>query len=144
MTPIKTFRIPLLGIVLLITACASNQQAPLVFGQSNTLGISIAGGASQQGADFTLGYKSRNIAVVPVTAQTSPNETRQIGSAAAPGEFEDAFSVLGQFDVKTDTTQGNVGLGTFFATGGAAKTLADGFSCKLAADANFCDPSKQQ
>ncbi len=140
----ETVRFTLPAVLVLMAGCASNQHTPLVFGQSNTLGISIAGGASEQGADFTLGYKSRNIAIVPVTVETSPGQSAQIGSAAAPGQFEDAFSVLGQFDVKTDTTQGNVGLGTFFATGGAAKTLADGFSCKLAGDANFCDPARQE
>lgn len=118
-------------ISILLAGCTSNQNLPLIFGQSQTVGISIGAGASDQGADFVLGYKDKNVAVVPVSVQESDGSSVQIGSMSGK-EFEDALSVLGQFEVKTDTSRGNVGLGKFFATGAAAKSLADGFSCKLA------------
>lgn len=45
---------------------------------------------------------------------------------------------------KADASQGDVGLGKFFATGAVAKSLADGFSCKLAgsksAEYGFSEP----
>lgn len=135
-----------LVLVATLSGCASNQDLPLIFGQSQTVGISIGAGASDQGADFVLGYKDKNVAIVPVTAKDSDGSSVQIASKSGE-EFEDALSVLGQFEVKTDTSQGNVGLGKFFATGAAAKSLADGFSCKLAGgtakDCGFSGSTKE-
>ena len=118
---------------LVMSGCATNQHIPLMFGQSHTVGISISGGASDQSADFTLGYKDKNIAVVPIAIETSAGSSAQVGSMSG-NNFDDSFSVLGQFEVKTDTTQGDVGLGKFFATGAAAKALADGFASKLSGE----------
>jgi len=103
---------------------------PLIFGQSQTVGISIGAGASEQGADFVLGYKDKNIAIVPVAIKVAEGSYAQVGSMSGDN-FEDSFSVIGQFEVNTTTSQGNVGLGKFFATGAAAKALADGFASKL-------------
>jgi hypothetical protein len=132
----------ILVILAFITGCVSNQDLPLIFGQSQTVGISIGAGAADQGADFVLGYKDKNVAIVPVTAKDLDGSSVQVASKSGE-EFEDALSVLGQFEVKTDTAQGNVGLEKFFATGAAAKSLSDGFSCKLAGgnakDCGFAD-----
>ncbi len=117
-------------LLLALTGCSTNQNLPLMFAQSQTVGISISGGATEQGAEFTLGYKDRNIALVPVTLEVSDGNYAQLGSTSGEN-FEDSFSVLGQFEVKTATSQGDVGLGKFFATGAAAKALADGFASKL-------------
>lgn len=118
----------------LLQGCANNQNMPLLFGQSHTVGITIGGSTTEQGVDFTLGYKDKNFAVVPVTVKHANGDSTQIRSQATPGH-EDALSVLGQFQVNSDTTAANVGLGKFFATGIAAKTLADGFKAKLGATA---------
>ena len=118
----------------LLQGCANNQNMPLLFGQSHTVGITIGGSTTEQGVDFTLGYKDKNFAVVPVTVKQANGNSTQIRSQASPGH-EDALSVLGQFQVNSDTTAGNVGLGKFFATGNAAKTLADGFKARLGAPA---------
>jgi len=138
----KKSRMKIFFSVALLTGCASNQDLPLIYAQSQTVGISIGAGASDQGADFVFGYKDKNVAIVPVTGKEADGATVQVLSKSGE-EFEDALSVLGQFDVKTDTTKGNVGLGKFFATGAAAKSLADGFSCKLAGgkakDCGFAD-----
>ena len=135
-----------LALVVILSGCASNQDLPLIFGQSQTVGISIGAGASDQGADFVLGYKDKNVAIVPVTVKDSDGGSVQVASKSGE-EFEDALSVLGQFEVKTDTSQGNVGLGKFFATGAAAKSLSDGFSCKLAGgtakDCGFSDSTEE-
>jgi hypothetical protein len=115
---------------LLVSGCASNQNLPLMFGQSQTVGISIGGGVSEQGVDFVFGYKDKNIAIIPVAIEISEGKHAQVGSMSGE-DFDDSFSVLGQFEVNTDTEEGNIGLGKFFATGAAAKALADGFASKL-------------
>lgn len=119
----------------LLSGCASNQNMPLVFGQMQTVGVSIGVGTSDQGADFVLGYKDKNVAIIPVTLEIEDGKRAQITSNQGNG-FKDSLSVLGQFEVQSDTSQGNVGLGKFFATGSAAKTLADGFKKKLEVGAN--------
>jgi hypothetical protein len=63
-----------------LIGCASNQDLPLVFGQSQTVGISIGAGASEQGADFVLGYKDKNVAIVPVSIKDKDGSTAQIAS----------------------------------------------------------------
>ena len=115
---------------LVLSGCATTENMPLVFGQSQTVGITIGGSATDQGAEFTLGYKDKNFAVVPVTVKQKDGNSTQVRAQASAG-FEDALSVLGQFEVTSSTNSNNVGLGKFFATGNAAKTLADGFSSKL-------------
>lgn len=133
--------------IVLLVGCASNQNLPLVFSQSQTVGISIGADASEQGAEFVFGYKDKNVAVVPVSVQEADGSSSTIGSTSGE-EFEDALSVLGQFEVNTKTNQGDVGLGKFFATGAAAKSLADGFSCKVAggnaADCGFAEQGEEE
>jgi len=120
-----------LAVTAMLGGCAtSNPSMPLIFGQSHTVGLSIAGSATDQGADLTLGYKDKNIAIVPVTVKQSDGNSTQI-KASATKDHLDALSVLGQFELNSSATQANVGLGKFFATGMAAKTLADGFKAKL-------------
>ncbi len=130
----KTIYIYFVAVLFfMLSGCASNQNLPLIFGQSQTVGISIGGGASDQGADFVLGYKDKNIAIVPIAIEVSEGNYAQVGSMSGQG-FDDSFSVIGQFEVKTSTSQSDVGLGKFFATGAAAKALADGFSSKLSGE----------
>lgn len=116
--------------IILLTGCASTNNMPLIFGQSQTVGITIGGSSTDQGVEFTLGYKDKNFAIVPVTVKQSNGDSTQV-RAQATAEHEDALSVLGQFEVSSSTNSANVGLGKFFATGVAAKTLADGFKVKL-------------
>lgn len=120
----------LLGFLIIAGGCASDKNMPLVFGQTQTVGISIGTGASGQGVNFVLGYNDKDIALIPVSLQTKKGEYAQITSKAGD-KFKDALSVLGQFSVSSDTSKGNVGLGKFFATGAAAKSLADGFKEKM-------------
>lgn len=111
--------------------CASNQDLPLIYAQSTTVGISVGATTDEQGGTFVLGFKDKNIAIVPVTVSNSDGGSSYLGSTSGD-EFEDAFSVLGQFQVDSESTTGSVSLGRFFSTGSAAKSLADGYSCKLA------------
>ena len=129
MTKSKLFvLVPIIGI---LSGCAaSGINMPLVFGQSHTVGISISGSTADQGADLTIGYKDKDIAIVPVTISQKDGANTQVKSSAGAGH-EDALSVLGQFELSADAKQVEAGLGKFFATGIAAKTLADGFKAKL-------------
>lgn len=121
----------LIGAGSLLGACSS---APvLVFGQSHSVGIAIGGAASDAGAELSVGYKDRDIAVVPVAVVSKDGavnqETMRVNSTV--GGATDAMSVLGQFEVSAKAQTPDVGLGKFFATGLAAQKLADGFACKL-------------
>ncbi len=118
----------ILVMFLSIAGCATKQNLPLVFGQAHTVGISMSSNISQQGGEFTLGYKDWNFAIVPVTVSQADGGNTQI-KAVATEQHQDALSVLGQFDVKAK--EGDVALGKFFATGMAASKLADGFKAKL-------------
>jgi len=104
----------------------------VLFGQSNTLGISVGASAADQGGDLVLGYKGQNFAIVPVSVGQPDGGSAHIGAAVGDG-FSDAYSVLGQFEAKSRTgaTAQSAGLGTFFATGLAAKRLSDGFAQKM-------------
>lgn len=107
----------------------SSRNLPLVFGQSHTVGISMGAGAAEQGGDLVLGYKDKNIAIVPVALDQGDGSYAYAGSNS--GGFEDSFSVLGQFEVTAEGQATKAGLGKFFATGAAAKALADGFSAQM-------------
>lgn len=124
--------------VVLLSGCASTlENPPMVFGKSLTVGIGISASAPEQGGDFTLGVSSKNIAVVPVTVTQNDKAHTQIQSTSGK-DYQDALSVLGQFHV--DAQNGpKVGLGEFFATGLAAKKLADGFACQLSGNSS-CSP----
>jgi hypothetical protein len=119
-----------MALSAVFAGCAGNANMPLVFGQSQVVGISISASSVQQGGDFSLGYKDINLAVVPVTVMQADGNSTQLKSEASPGggdRYTDALSVLGQFELRSDTKVPDIGLGKFFATGLAAKRLADGF-----------------
>ncbi|MBL8376737.1 MAG: hypothetical protein JNM79_02610 [Burkholderiales bacterium] len=129
----KSFALPALLplIAILATGCSTVSEAPLVFGSSNIIGIGIGGNIAEQGGEFSVGYKGYDFAIVPVSARDSAGE--KAISASVNGKFDDALSVLGQFGA-TATGEGrkrNAGLGMFFSTGLASKTLAEGFRRRL-------------
>jgi hypothetical protein len=107
--------------------CASQEHAPLLFGQAHTLGVSI--GASTAGTpDLVVGFKDANIAHIPTVAKFDNGGGVLIQGDVGAGH-RDAYATFGQFE--SSTTGSSVGLGKFFATGLAARRLADGFACKL-------------
>jgi hypothetical protein len=116
------------GAAALLAGCVTQDASiPLIFGQQQTFGVSMGGDASSQGVEMTVGFKDRNIAVVPVVAKNASGGLVHVRSVATEG-FNDAYSVLGQFSAEADSTAGKVGLGKFFATGLAARNLAEGFA----------------
>lgn len=131
----KIFTLLLMGAMA--TGCASTDaRLPLIFGQSHTVGISIGASTTDQGGELVLGYKDKNIAIVPVTERKADGDYLQIKSSIidenGQGPDTDALSVLGQFETSGSAgVNPNFSLGKFFATGLAAQKLADGFAAKL-------------
>ncbi|MEQ8585967.1 MAG: hypothetical protein RLO01_01700 [Thalassobaculaceae bacterium] len=126
---------------LVLSACGNTEGADLIFGQQESVGLTISGSAPQQGGGLTLGYNSLDIAVVPVVVETPDGtkvvkgETKSLDDQGdSAGGLSDALSTVGQFDLDTGTA-GTVsaGLQKFFATGNAAQILAQGFAAKLGA-----------
>ncbi len=121
-----------------LTACVSNEH--LVFGSTNTVGVTIGGSATEGGGEFTLGYKSHDIAVMPTYAAIGPEDDPEgITTLGANGTGDrhsaasDSLSVLAKFDTDSPTSPGatsTLGLSKFFATGIAARDLASGFACE--------------
>lgn len=116
--------------VLFVTAC-NEVGTPLIFGQSDTIGIDVSGSVPDQGGGITVGYKGRNIAIVPTAViSNGVGENMPIRSTTSDG-FVDSLSVLGQFEANATANSPEVSLGKFFATGMAAQKLADGFAAEL-------------
>lgn len=117
-----------------LSACTTaDQPMPLVFARTQTVGISVAGSVPDQGANVTIGFADRNLAVVPTTtANGDPIRSKATDAAGQP--FDDALSVLGQFEANASGQNVSAGLGTFFSTGLAARNLAEGFQDKLAGE----------
>lgn len=122
-------------VTVALGGCQSMPNPPLVFGQAQTLGVTIAGSPATQGGEFTVGYRDSNFAVVPVTVTQGDGGVTQLNATAGAG-FNDALSTLGQFEASTGVGNlaAGVGLGKFFATGLAAKVLADGFRGHLSGE----------
>lgn len=111
-----------------LCGCGPIKGLPLVFGQAQSVGITITGSAPEQSGELTLGYKDKDLAVIPLDELSM--------QPSANGTFQDALSVLGQFDVNAKAAPADTSLGKFFATGTAASKLAEGFKCKLGGTAS--------
>ncbi|ATE62191.1 hypothetical protein [Thauera sinica] len=112
---------------------------PLVFAQTNTLGLGISTSVAEQGVQFSLGYTGRDIAFVPVMIRSADGSSERLGGrhrgrAQAPEYEDDALSVFGQFKVDTATEAVQFGLRRFFTTGMAARRLTEGFKAVIARD----------
>jgi hypothetical protein len=58
-----------------LTGCATTKERPLLFFSTNVLGINVAAPeATGSGLSVNLGYKSLDIAIVPVTAEAEVND----------------------------------------------------------------------
>lgn len=136
-----------ISAALMAAACAApGEKTSLIFAQADIFGVSIGTSAASQTPEFTLGYKGANIAIIPIVGIGADGvpvvfDAWDASVCPAPGSMlpenygcsRDTMSVLGQFDaaVKKDSGPQQVVLGKFFATGFAARKLADGFAKKL-------------
>lgn len=121
-----TGRCILIGLALSLTTagCASPENAPLVFFQAHTLGITANASGSQATPEVTLGYRDVDVALVPLN----------FGGSVTEKGAKDAYSVFGQFDAGAGAGAGAIptaNLGKFFATGLAARNISDGFAEQL-------------
>ncbi|WP_374310505.1 hypothetical protein [Methylocella sp.] len=114
-----------------LCGCAQSGNTPLLFGQTQTVGITANGSTTQQAAELTLGYRDFNVALVPVAVSTPSGELIPVRGSVGGQQAGDAYSVLGQFSVDARSQAPSAKLGKFFATGLAAQKLADGFSAQL-------------
>jgi hypothetical protein len=123
-----------------VSACGNKDAAHLIFGQEHVVGIDVSAGAADQGGTFSLGYRDKNIAIVPVAIKQNDGSYMPLGgdmpgNNASTSIGKDAYSTIGQFEIATDgngnSVTPKVSLGKFFATGVAAQFLADGFKEKL-------------
>lgn len=125
-------RLVVLVISLVLTGCATGPDTPLIFGASNTVGISIGASAREQGVDFVVGYKGQDFAMVPVTAVKPDGGSLQLGGTVQGNDFKDAFSVFGHFSLNAGSEVAKrQSIGKFFATGLAASNLSEGYREKL-------------
>lgn len=129
---IPAHKIVVLILTLLgIAGCTTSSSPPLVFVQTQTLGITANASGSQATPELTLGYRDLDVAIVPVEENGVAVGSVQPGQG---GQFHDALSVIGQFNAgATAGTSPNANLGKFFATGTAASKLAEGFKAQLSA-----------
>lgn len=126
-------RIVVVALLSLATAgCNTGGNVPLVFVQSQTVGITANASGSQATPELTVGYRDVDVALVPVVSGDTPLKASIIEKG---NHYDDALSVIGQFNVGSTTATPSANLGKFFATGMAAKKLADGFSKQLAGTA---------
>jgi len=133
----RTLNAALLIAPILLIGCQQGPNSMLIFGQTQTLGITVNGSTTSQSAELTVGFRDFDIAVVPTSVAKANGEPMVLKGSVKPGndknstDSEDAFSVLGQFDANAKAGTPEVSLGKFFATGVAAKRLADGFAEKM-------------
>jgi hypothetical protein len=85
------------------STASSGRAYSLIFAQYENIGISLSFTATGQGADFTLGSKDRNLAIVPVVQRNDQGEPEYLEASGrgALGTEYDALSVLGQFNAST-------------------------------------------
>lgn len=96
----------------------------LAFSTATKFGLDISQRADQT-ADIVVGYQRAEIASIPVP----DNAEKPNGTKDATTEY-DAYSVLGTFDVKYNpkiwnTTETGIEINQFFATGLAARKVAE-------------------
>lgn len=120
--------------LFVLSACANFDAAHLVFGQQQSVGLDISATA-ETGGTLSLGYKDKNVAIVPVAVKQDDGTYKLVGGTnneSEEADRNDTYATLGQFELKTGGNgTASVGLGKFFATGIAAQKLSEGFKEKL-------------
>lgn len=115
---------------------------PLIFGQSDVLGLMVGTALKPGEGVFSLGYSGQNIAVMPVFAEKPNGEYEGVGGKNKD-EDTDAFSVVGQFKAASGVHSIGVSLDRFFATGLAAQQLSEGLAVKIVSELNKKGEGKQ-
>ena len=82
------------AVSALASGCGYDRNPPILVAVSDTVGISASGGASDQGADLTLGFKGRKLAVVPVSVTLATGDQALIALRDGSENKEKSHSVL--------------------------------------------------
>ncbi|MDP1533679.1 MAG: hypothetical protein Q8N44_21500 [Rubrivivax sp.] len=107
-------------------------QSPLVFVRTDTIGINIGGSIVEQGMRFAIGADFNNVALIPPATRNGQGRHSDLYAIDAEGKRTDVLSVLGQFESTTATKGLNLGLKRYFATGLAARNLAQALGAEIA------------
>lgn len=105
---------------LAFAGCTSTNM-PIIAGAIDTVGVSISGGAQDQGGTMVVGYRGAKFAVVPV--ETSRGEQLLLTDKAGNDQGFSVFAMLG-LDVKGAAAP-CVGVSQVVAVGPAATIWAD-------------------
>lgn len=105
----------------ILSGC-NTADTPLIFGKANTFGASVSATAPDQGGSVVLGYRSANIAIVPVVARDASGRVVKTTSRLQ-GTAEDAYSTFAHFEASA-SVPAKACLGDTFATGLAAQRIA--------------------
>jgi hypothetical protein len=105
---------------LAFSGCTSTNM-PIIAGAIDTVGVSISGGAQDQGGTMVVGYRGAKFAVVPV--ETSKGDQLLLTDKAGNDQGFSVFAMLG-LDVKGSTSP-CVGVSQVVAVGPAATAWAD-------------------
>lgn len=118
----------------LMSGCNPGGHKPLLFLQTDTIGVGASAGQAAQPIDVTVAYKGFNYARVPVAKKDEHGNLTGIGAKHTNKKtgtvFTGAQSVFGRFRGNVGVAAGgpvNVGLQKFFTTGFAAQQLARGY-----------------
>ena len=109
-------------VVCLAFAGCTSFRPPIVAGAVDTVGVSLAGGPQDQGANMVVGYRGAKFAVVPVESSQGRGRLVLHDTDKSDKGFS-VFAMLG-LDVKGQTASQCIGVTQVVAVGPAAKAWA--------------------
>lgn len=137
--------------VVIISGCAIKHSDVMLFGTNTKYGLSIAMDQPENTPHINVGYKRQEFVWMPLVANGADSALqRNVKDASAQdlkylgkedAKKEDTYSVLASFgaDFKASGAGGGGGIAQYFATGMAARKLAEvgGASLVQASDVNL-------
>jgi len=124
-------------VVLIMSGCAIKHSDVMLFGTNTKYGLSIAMDQPESTPHINVGYKRQEFVWMPLVANGADSVIQnKVGTANAqdlkyigkePAGKEDTYSVLASFgaDFKASGAAGGGGIAQYFATGIAARKLAE-------------------
>lgn len=125
-------------VFFMISGCAIKHSDVMLFGTNTKYGVSIAADQPENTPHLNLGYKRQEFVWMPMVANgdkesviqskvkgQSVQELKYIGKES--DKNEDTYSVLASFGSQVEASTGSAGVGIaqYFATGMAARKLAE-------------------
>ncbi|MBI2472001.1 MAG: hypothetical protein HYV59_12290 [Planctomycetes bacterium] len=125
------------SVVLMMSGCAIKHSDVMLFGTNTKYGLSIAMDQPESTPHINVGYKRQEFVWMPLVANGADSVIQtKVGTASAqdlkylgkePTGKEDTYSVLASFgaNFKASGAAGGGGIAQYFATGMAARKLAE-------------------